>query len=210
MHRFAAALVALGAWAGLLIQLGATYNQTGTVLGSLWIVLRFFTIITNLLVAVTMTRAALGRRVSVVGLAGLTLAILFVGIIYVVLLHGLVDLSGLALVADILLHYVVPVLMGIYWLTFAPKIGLSWRDPLLWCAYPVAYLFYVAVRGSLDGVYPYPFVDVGALGYGRMLLNALMLLLAYLAGGVGLVGLGRALALRRGARRPLGQQSPSG
>lgn len=210
MHRLAAALVALAAWAGLAVQFAATFSQTGSLVGTLWILLRFFTVITNLLVAVTMTRVATGRRISPSLLAGLTLAIIFVGIIYATLLHGLVALSGLALVADVLLHYVVPIAMAVYWLAFAPKIGLAWRDAALWCLYPLAYLFYVVLRGSVDGRYPYPFIDVTTLGYGRIVLNSLMLLVAYLLAGLTLVALGRAMAFRRGARGPLGQQTPNG
>jgi hypothetical protein len=209
MHRLAAALVAAAAWAGLAVQFAANL-ETQSALDAVWILLRFFTIITNLLVALTMTGVAAGRRVSPFILAGLTLAILFVGAIYMTLLHGIVQLVGLGNLADTLLHYVVPVAMGIYWLAFAPKIGLTWRDPLLWCVYPILYLAYVVVRGSVDGRYPYPFIDVASLGYGRTLLNSLMLMAAYLVAGLALVALGRGLARRRGARGPLGQRLPNG
>ena len=210
MHRLAAAVIALAAWAGLAVQFAATFGQTGSLPETLWILLRFFTVVTNLLVAIVMTRVAMGRRVSAFVLAGLTLAIVFVGLVYATLLHGLVELSGLALTADVLLHYVVPVAMAVYWPAFAPKIGLQFRDPLLWCVYPLAYLFYVVVRGSVDGRYPYPFIDVATLGYGRILLNSLMLLVSYLLTGLVLVALGRLLARRRGARGPLGEQASSG
>jgi hypothetical protein len=209
MHRLAAALVAAAAWAGLAVQFAANL-ETQPVLEAVWILLRFFTIITNLLVALTMTGVAAGGRVSPFILAGLTLAILFVGAIYITLLHGLVQLAGLGDLANTLLHYVVPVAMGVYWLAFAPKIGLTWLDPLLWCAYPMLYLAYVIVRGSVDGRYPYSFIDVASLGYGRALLNSLVLMGAYLVVGLALVALGRGLARRRGARGPLGQRLPNG
>jgi hypothetical protein len=210
MHRLLAILIALVAWLGLTVQVAATFGETRSILDTGWILLRFFTILTNLLVGVVMTRVASGRRVSSFILGGLTLAILFVGLVYATLLHGLFPLRGLGLIADILLHYVTPLAMGVYWLAFAPKIGLGWRDPLLWCAYPLVYLFYVVVRGSVDGRYPYPFIDVATIGYGRMVLNSLMLLVAYLLAGLVLVALGRALAHRRGARGPLGDQAPNG
>jgi len=210
MHRLFAALIAIGAWAGLAVQFAATFGQTGSIPETLWILLRFFTIITNLLVALTMTGVATGRRVSPFILAGLTLAIVFVGLVYGTLLHGLVELSGLAFIADVLLHYVVPVAMAVYWLAFAPKIGLVWGNAMPWCLYPLTYLAYVIVRGSVDGRYPYPFIDVASIGYGRTVLNSLMLLVAYLLAGLGLVGLGRAMARRRGDRGPLGQQAPNG
>ena len=64
MHRIAAAIVALLAWAGLAVQLKWSLDQTGDLLSSLWILGRFFTILTNLLVAITMSFIAAGRRVS--------------------------------------------------------------------------------------------------------------------------------------------------
>jgi len=210
MHRVAAALIALAAWSGLVVQFASTFGQNGSIPETLWILLRFFTVITNLLVAFTMTRIAMGRHISPFLMAGLTLAIIFVGIVYATLLHGLVELAGLALIADILLHYVVPAAMAVYWLVFAPKIGLRLGYPLLWCAYPLLYLFYVVVRGSVDGRYPYPFIDVATLGYGRIVLNSLLLLVAYLLAGLGLVALGGLMARRRGARGPLGQQPTNG
>jgi hypothetical protein len=72
------------------------------------------------------------------------------------------------------------------------------------------YLAYVIVRGSVDGRYPYSFIDVASLGYGRALLNSLVLMGAYLVVGLALVVLGRGLARRRGARGPLGQRLPNG
>ena len=210
MHRLAAAVIALAAWAGLAVQFTASFGQSGSVAETVWILLRYFTVITNLLVAIMMTRVEMERRTSPFLMAGLTLAIVFVGIVYATLLHGLVELSGSALIADYLLHYVVPTAMAFYWLAFAPKIGLQFRDPLLWCVYPLAYLFYVVVRGSVDARYPYPFIDVAALGYGRILLNSLMLLVAYLLAGLVLVALGQVMARRRGARGPLGEQASNG
>ena len=210
MHRLGATLVAAAAWAGLAVQFAANLQNGQAALEAVWTLLRFFTIITNLLVALTMTRVALGRRVSAFVLGGLTIAIFFVAAVYVTILRGLVLIAGVAGVANTLLHYVVPVAMGCYWLAFAPKIGLSWRDPLRWCIYPAAYLAYVVVRGSIDGRYPYPFIDVSALGYGHVAKNSVALFLAYLVAGLVLVALGLMLSQRRGARGPLGERPVNG
>lgn len=45
--------------------------------------------------------------------------------------------------------------------------------------YPGCYFVYALIRGHLLGTYPYPFIDVTALGYGAVLLNALGLLVAF-------------------------------
>src|SRR5690348_16247051 len=104
MPRAVAAHVALVCWAGLAIQFSATYSNQHDVAKTLWILLRFFTVITNLLVAIGMTWVATGGRLSPLLLGGLTLAIILVGVVYMTLLRGLLHLSGGALLADTLLH----------------------------------------------------------------------------------------------------------
>jgi len=60
----------------------------------------------------------------------------------------------------------------LFWLFLVRKAGLRWYDPLLWLIYPLFYMAFVVIRGKMSGFYPYPFIDVGALGYSRALLNA--------------------------------------
>src|SRR5579864_3271721 len=118
MPRAAAALVAIVCWAGLAVQFSATYGAHHHVVSALWILARFFTILTNLMVATAMTWIAIGQRTSAFVLGGLTIAILLVGVVYALLLAGLHELRGPAFVADILLHKVSPVLMALWWLLF--------------------------------------------------------------------------------------------
>ena len=187
MRNAAAALVAIVCWAGLAVQFSATFANQHDVVTTLWILARFFTVLTNLLVGVTMTWVAIGRKVSAEILGGLTLAILLVGVIYMTLLRGLVHLSGGALMADTLLHKVSPVLMALWWLFFAPRAKLRWNAPVWWAAYPLAYLVYVLARGQLDGRYPYPFLDVGRLGWVQTALNVGGIALGFILAGFALV-----------------------
>ena len=75
-----------------------------------------------------------------------------------------------------------------------PKGAVRRTDIPRWCAYPVGYLLYVLVRGALFGNYPYHFIDVGALGYGRVLVNSVALVLGFTLIGLILV---RAGALKK-------------
>ena len=54
MPRAAAALVAIICWAALEIRLEETFADNGNLLGSAWILLRFFTILTNLAVVLVL------------------------------------------------------------------------------------------------------------------------------------------------------------
>ena len=187
MRNAAAAIVALICWAGLAIQFSATYSSQHDVVTTLWILARFFTVLSNLALAVIMTWVAIGRGVSAFLLGGITLAIILVGVVYMTLLRGLLELSGGALLADTLLHKVSPVAMAVWWLLFAPRARLKYRDPIWWAAYPLAYFVYALVRGHYEGKYPYPFMDVGKLGPVQTAINAGGIAMAFILAGFALV-----------------------
>lgn len=144
--------------------------------------LRFFTILTNLLVAGIFTALAAGlpRDLDPRLLAGLSLSIMLVGVVFRLLLEG----SAPSPLGSILLHRVTPVGVPAYWLAFVPKGRLRWRDPVLWTLYPLAYLAYVLGRGQLDGRYPYPFLDVARIGWSQMASNALAIGTSFLVTGL--------------------------
>jgi hypothetical protein len=208
--RSAAALIALVCWAGLAIQFAATYaNQSGA-LATLWILFRFFTVLTNLLVAVVMTRVSLGARVSPSVLGGTTLAILLVGVVYATLLRGLIELSGGAVLADIMLHTVSPFAAALWWLFFAPHGRLTWQAPVHWCVFPFLYFAYALVRGGIDGRYPYPFIDVGKIGWLQTGINAVVISLAFILAGYLLVWTDRRLLGRAGQEARGGPSKTAG
>jgi len=109
---------------------------------ALWSVYRFFTVLTNTLVALIFLFHALIRPVGAGLLAGMTLWITLVGVIYYTLLAGLTDFSGAELVIDYIFHLVVPSMTVIWWLVYAPKGPLAWWSPIAWLLWPVAYCGY--------------------------------------------------------------------
>jgi len=106
--------------------------------------------------------------------------ILFVGLAYNLLLRYFWTPSGYRAVLNECLHTVVPLLSVLYWVMFVPRFHLTLRHCLLWLIYPLAYLFITLWRGSTSDFYPYPFIDVGELGYPHVLLNASLLVLAFI------------------------------
>ena len=205
--RAASVIAAIG-WLALAMQLVVTLGMMTadghSVPAALWRYLGYFTILTNLLVALTMTRVARERwpggpvpDVSVI--TGVVLAIAIVGVVYEVLLSGRVPAMGpLWWTADRLLHYAVPALSVVWWILAVPKHTLGAGDPVRWLAYPALYLVYALARGAVDQWYPYFFIDVGAIGYRRALTNASLLSVGMLAAGYVVVGLA---ALTRVSRR---------
>lgn len=193
MARIAAALIAAIAWTALIVQFQATRVQGFPVGESLWIMLRYFTILTNGVVAAIFSMKAIGFKVGPSLLAGTTLAIMLVGGIYMLLLRGLLELSSGALLADTLLHKVIPILVPLWWLLFAPKGQLQWKDPLSWLAFPLLYLLYALLRGSAELHYPYPFIDLAELGALQVAINSAMIALVFVLAGYALVALDRRL-----------------
>ena len=186
-----AALIAVVAWVAILLQLYLSLRYTaagGKSVGEALVnYFGFFTVLTNLLVclATTLPRVApasmLGRFfVRPVAIGWVTASIAFVGIAYYLLLRHVWAPQGLQLVADVLLHYVVPILFVVYSLITLRGTALRWTAPLWWCLYLVAYFVYVLVRGAIIGTYPYGFIDASKLGYVLTLRNGCLLLVAFL------------------------------
>ena len=186
-RRFAACIAA-AAWGGLGVQFAVTYGATGGVLVALGTIFGYFTITTNLLVAVVFTCVAI-RRESVGSwvIAGTVLSILMVGVVYVLLLHGTVELSGGSSVANTLTHFVTPALAPLFWIFFVRKGTLNWRHPVLWAIYPLAYLAYEMAHGAATGRYAYPFLNVMRLGWERTTVNALLIAVGFMACGWAMV-----------------------
>ena len=67
-----------------------------------------------------------------------------------------------------------------YWWIAVPRGSVRWKSAFCWALYPVAYFFYATARGLTSGFYPYYFLNVGQLGFGWVLLNAIGVLAAYL------------------------------
>jgi hypothetical protein len=123
----------------------------------------YFTIQSNLLVAITATQLARnpardGRGWRVVRLAAIA-GITITGVVHFVLLRPLLDLDGADYVADKLLHMVVPVVAVVGWSLFGPRPRISRRDAGLTLIWPFAWLAETLVVGAASGWYPYPFLD---------------------------------------------------
>ncbi len=200
MQRLFAVLIALSAWFGLAVQFDATLVANGAVAGALWILLRFFTILVALAVALTFTALALWPRLASPSLlSGLTLNALLVAIVYRALIAGTLVQTGQEKLADLFLHGISPVLVLLFWLACVPRGALRLRNVWTWAAAPLLYFAYALARGAADGIYPYPFLDVAAIGWAAVLRNAAVIAFGFVVAGFGLVWVDRWRG-RRGSR----------
>lgn len=182
----AAAIVILG-WFALIAQFYLILlNRTAPVAETIVRYFSFFTILTNLLVALCFSFLLLNPK-STAGtffsrnstLAAVTVYILVVGLVYNLILRFLWQPRGLQLVVDELLHTVIPLLCIIFWWNNQRAKKLQWKNIFVFLIYPLLYILFVLVRGISSGFYPYPFIDVNAIGLNKVLINSGLLALCF-------------------------------
>jgi hypothetical protein len=176
-------IIAIVAWFALGLQQYLIIDRVpGNGLTTLQAVGRFFiffTVLTNLLVAIAMTSLLIspqskwGLFFSRPSVQAATAAYIFiVGLTYNIILRSLWAPTGLDRIADELLHVAVPLLFLLYWFLFAPKHSLTWKSLPSWLIYPAVYLAYALIRGGTEGFYAYPFINVDTHGYPIVFRNA--------------------------------------
>ncbi len=162
----------------------------------------FFTIQSNIIGAVAVCTAALagGAARDSVWLSQLrgaaTLYMGITGMIFSLLLSG-ADVQTPIPWVNSVLHYVFPLFIVIDWLVDRSVRPLTFRQGLVFLAYPVAYLAYSMIRGPIVDWYPYPFLDPRTNGY---------LFVAVMSVFVAIVGLALAWVLCWSSRWDFGRR----
>lgn len=201
------------AWAALSIQLWLMLSSPAfaTAGEAVWRYLSYFTILTNLLIAfrTTLSLAPVPGRLRMLAeaaptRAALLLSISLVAVVYHLLLAHRWSPQGWQLLADILMHTVIPLMVVADWIVFAPKSTLSGKHLPLFLAWPSAYSAYSLVRGHFDGHYPYEFLNPARLGYGPVALNLAGIALGFITGALILIRVSGLLeaGLRRRRQAP--------
>jgi hypothetical protein len=185
---------------GLLVSGGADANSgragEGAPVGTRLVrLVGYFTIQSNLLVLATSALLAvrprrgtpLWRTVRLDALLG----IIITGLVFATVLAPRLHLTGAALWCTIAFHYFAPVATVLGLLLVEARPGFRVRDVAWGLVWPLAWIGYTLARGAATGWYPYPFLDVGRLGYGAALRNiGVVVVIALVVMGV-LYALGR-------------------
>ena len=145
----------------------------------------FFTILTNILVALFFTAKIYNLKGfffnlfrSKGSLTAVTTFILIVGLVYQLILRKTWHPSGIQMIVDELLHSVIPLFMLGYWLLNVQKENLQMKSIFKWLLYPVLYLILVMTRGYFSHYYPYPFLNTNQIGNEKVFLNILFIFIA--------------------------------
>ena len=195
-------IIAVIAWFALVLQLYIMLERAPSIgfsaMNTVINFLSFFTILSNLLVAISCTApllipsSASGAFFSKIQVqSAIAVYIFIVGLVYNLVLRNLWAPTGWQLVADNMLHVVVPAIYLLYWIIFTPKKILHWKNILPWLLFPAVYLVYSLIRGAVTGWYPYPFINAAELGYGRVAINSLLVLVAIVIVSLGMIAFNR-------------------
>ena len=175
MKRIYAGVFALVGWFSVIGQYLTTHADG---LASTIDYLSYFTILSNILVASTLSFAALapgsgpGRFLLRPPVAMATAVYITVtGITYYFILSGLYHLTGWTKHFDHLLHYVMPPAYVLFWLVFLPKGALHLRNVAWMLVPPLLYAAWTLIHGPLSGFWPYPFVDLPKIGWTAFIKN---------------------------------------
>jgi hypothetical protein len=224
------AALALQVWIAARVSATPPGHAVGTLRGTplanrVLRVLSFFTVQSNILSGVSSAQLArnpardgrVWRAVRLASLFGITVT----GIVYSTVLAKVHEPHGWQETAtNDVFHFIVPIMMVLGWLLFGPRRRIEPATvgrAMLW---PVAWAVYILIYGAITKWYPYPFLDVVTHGYGRVVVNAVAVVVvllvvtsAYWLGDLRLraAGSGSAAPVRPGgaADRQAGQPTAS-
>jgi uncharacterized membrane protein len=147
-------------------------------------VVSFFTIESNVLCAVVSAQLArdpdrdgpVWRVIRLDALFGIAVT----GIVYSTVLAKGHEPKGWEQVStNTVFHYLVPIMMVLGWLLFGPRPRITVSVVLWSLVWPLLWFGYTLAHGAASRWYPYPFVDVATQGYGRVLVNAVLVTVVF-------------------------------
>jgi hypothetical protein len=137
-------------------------------------IFKYFTILSNLVVVIyfwMMFSLKLDKSKKFDSwLGAVTVYITITGVIFAAFLQADFRQVGLDKVGSILNHYVIPILTIGFLLYYRKEYAFRFKDILKWMIFPVLYLMYLLIRGSITDDYLYPFFNINILGVGLVTL----------------------------------------
>lgn len=154
------------ALSSIIIEIVVLKNEGLLNVGNLF---SFFTIQSNIFAALFLIYFGItnnqSAKLSIVR-GAVTLYMLMTGVIFAVLLSGLENVRLTAVPWDnLVLHYIMPFVLVCDWLLDPPKSKIPLKAIGLWALFPIVYVVYTLIRGSIVSWYPYPFLNPSTSSY---------------------------------------------
>jgi hypothetical protein len=174
---------------------GSNADRVAGVIGRVMDSLSYFTLLSNLVVAVVLLTLAFSHirpttlwrtlRMDTLIMISVT------GLVYQIVLAPSVTLRGWEHLSNALLHTIVPVLTVVTFLIWGPRGWLRLSTVFSALILPIVWLVYTLVRGAIVDAYPYPFLNAANLGLGGALFNVLFVVVLGVILGLIFLGLDR-------------------
>jgi cellulose synthase/poly-beta-1,6-N-acetylglucosamine synthase-like glycosyltransferase len=148
------------------------------------VLFKYFTIQTNILVVVYFS-AMLTMKQSFQNsifknfIGGVTLCITVTFTMFLFFLESNWDPQGLSALSSIIMHYISPVLVISFFTAHIKEYTFRTIDIFYWAIYPIFYVLFILVFGSITSDYIYPFFNLNELGILRVVLTIFVLILGY-------------------------------
>jgi len=130
-----------------------------------------FTMQTNLIVTIWFTLAIIwhNKPESLEKITGLlkgafTLYITITFVIFAILLQMFYRPTGWAAFSNLVLHYITPIAFIVDWILTENKVQYKWNYLPYWIIYPICYIVFAVIHGTITGNYLYYFFNISALG----------------------------------------------
>lgn len=125
-----------------------------------------FTIHSNIIVTIIFTVSAFAllvkkkesRILDLCKNAALIYMMVVLSIYHFILASG-GEYSGIRIITNFTLHYVIPMFVLLNWIIFEEKKWYSYKSIVFWLAFPILYGAISLIRGMYDGFYPYFFLN---------------------------------------------------
>lgn len=165
----------------------------------------YFTILSNIVVAVVTTMLARSLHRTSTTWSTLRMDSLVMisvtGLVYAIVLAPAANPQGLELVTNSLGHYIIPALTVVLWLLIGPRKQLRPITIFTALIIPIIWAIYTLIRGAIINGYPYGFLNVAELGLGTAIVNIMgVAVLGIIIGTIYWV-LDKALPQRSGMRK---------
>ena len=168
-------------------------HDFSTVFGRVSNLFLYFTIVSNILVAVVAGLLLRNPDRRSTWFSALSLATVvnigITGIIYWAVLAADAENTGAGVFTNWMFHTIIPILGVLVWVLCVPRGLVGLRAVLLSTTIPLAWLAMALIRGAIIDWYPYPFFDVPEVGYASAFISAagvsaFFLVLASIAGWI--------------------------
>jgi len=194
-------LTLLGTYPSLNTDASLLGNPDQGALGRIFDFFTYFTIWSNILVAVIMWMLVANPRrngkVFRVLRLDTILMISVTGIIYQGLLAASAKNVGLEVVTNFFEHQLTPIVVVVVWLLVGPRRQIKWADIPLALILPIVWAIFALVRGAVIHAYPYGFLNVDKYGLGAVILTVIEIAIFGVIISAIYLGLDRLLSLNK-------------